>query len=87
MALEVKTVGASGQISLGKRNAGRIVSLEEIEEGVWLIKAARLIPENELWLHTPAARARLDRGIAWAERNPPKGSNLKALERRLRRRR
>jgi hypothetical protein len=54
MAVQVKTIGSSGQISLGKENAGRPVTVEEIEAGVWLIKSAQVIPENEMWLHSPA---------------------------------
>ena len=87
MAVEVKTVGSSGQISLGKQNAGRTVTLEELEEGVWLIKAARIIPENELWLHRPAASKTLARAIDWAEKHAPRASRLDALERRIAKRR
>jgi hypothetical protein len=32
MAVVIKTVGASGQISLGKKYAGRTVIIEQIEE-------------------------------------------------------
>jgi hypothetical protein len=42
MAFEIKTIGASGQISLGKQYAGRTVTVEQVEDGVWLIKSARL---------------------------------------------
>jgi len=83
MAREVKTIGSSGQISLGKQHAGRTVRVEQVEEGVWLIKVARVIPENELWLHTPSASARLDRAVEWAERNPPAKSDLARLGRKL----
>ncbi len=82
----VKTVGSSRQISLGKQHAGRTVTVEEVDEGVWLIKASRIIPESELWLHTPAARDTLKRAAAWAEKNPPKASGLDRLERKLLRR-
>jgi hypothetical protein len=87
MAIDVKTIGSSGQISLGKEYAGRTVAVEEIEQGVWLIKSARVIPENELWLHTPSASRKISRATEWAEQNPPKESNLDTIERKLRRRR
>jgi hypothetical protein len=83
----VKTIGSSGQISLGKQYAGRTVTVEEVEEGVWLIKAARVIPESELWLHTSPGREKLTQAIEWAAQNPPRASNLRALEHRLSRRR
>lgn len=81
--MEVKTIGSSGQISFGKQHAGRTVTVDQIEDGVWLVKTARVIPENELWLHTPSARTTLDRAIEWAEHNAPKRSNLDRLERKL----
>jgi hypothetical protein len=46
-----KTIGSSGQISLGKKFAGQTVMLSELDPGVWLIKIGRFIPENEKWLH------------------------------------
>jgi len=85
--MEVKTIGSSGQISLGKQYAGRTVTVELVDEGVWIVKTARVIPENEMWLHTPAARDALTRGIQWAEKNPPKESQLEPLERKIRKRR
>jgi hypothetical protein len=76
----VKTVGSSGQISLGKKFAGQTVLLDEIDTGVWIIKLGRFIPENEKWLHTPEIQAELDEAIAWAEEHPPKETNLHKLE-------
>jgi len=87
MAVQVKTIGSSGQISLGKEHAGRPVTVEEIEAGVWLIKSAQVIPENEMWLHSSEVRDTLSRAIAWAEKHPPTASDLKVLERKIRRKR
>jgi hypothetical protein len=87
MAFEVKTVGASGQISLGKQYAGRTVTVEQVEDGVWVIKSARVIPDNELWLHEPNVAKKLDSAIRWADENPPRESDLKPLERKLKRHR
>lgn len=36
--IRVKITGANGQISLGKRYAGRQVLIEEQEPGVWLAR-------------------------------------------------
>ena len=87
MQVEIKTIGSSGQLSLGKEHAGRTVTVENVEEGVWLIRTARVIPENEMWLHTPRMRKSLDRAVAWAEKNRPKSTDLGAMERKLKRRR
>ncbi len=75
----VKVVGASGQISLGKEFAGRQVLVEEREPGVWLVRTALVIPENEAWLHTPQTRQDLREALAWAQANPPAGSDPDAL--------
>jgi len=82
--VEIKTIGNSGQISLGKEYAGRTVMVEEIESGVWMIRTARVIPDNELWLHTPEARESLDKALEWSERTPRAQSDLKSLTRKLR---
>ena len=79
----IKTVGNSGQISLGKKFAGQTVMLHEIDTGVWIIKLGRFIPDNEKWLHRPDVQTELNEAIAWAEKNPPEDTNLEELEARI----
>lgn len=62
----VKVVGTNGQISLGKQFAGRQVLVEEREPGVWIIRTATVIPDNERWLHEPQAAADLKAAMAWS---------------------
>jgi len=81
----IKTVGSSGQISLGKKFAGQTVMLDELEAGVWIVKLGRFIPNNEKWLHGPDFKAELNEAIAWAEKNPPEITNLEDLEDRIKR--
>jgi len=69
-AASVKVVEANGQISLGKQFAGRQVLIEEQEAGVWLIRTATVIPDNECWLHAPQAAADLARAMAWSQQQP-----------------
>jgi hypothetical protein len=74
MKVSVKVVGASGQISLGKEYAGRQVLVEEAEPGVWMVRTAAVIPDNERWLHAPEVAVGLSRSPAWAteiRRGPP----------------
>ena len=78
----IKTVGSSGQISLGKKFAGQTVILDELEAGVWIVKVGRFIPNNEKWLHGPEVQAELNEAITWAEENPPKDTDLDELETR-----
>ena len=62
----VKVVGANGQISLGKQYAGRQVLVEEYEPGVWLVRTATVVPDNERWLHAPQTAADLQTAMAWS---------------------
>jgi threonine dehydratase len=70
----VKVVGANGQISLGKQFAGRQVLVEEREAGVWLVRTAMVVPDNERWLHEPTAAAAMAKAMAWADKNSPSDS-------------
>jgi hypothetical protein len=75
----VKTIGANGQISLGKQYAGRHVLVYEQEPGVWLVKTATVIPDNERWLLDPKAVRDYQEGVAWAETHPASGENFEAV--------
>lgn len=80
----VKVVGANGTISLGKQYAGRQVLLEEQEPGVWLVRTATVIPDNERWLHQPQAAESVREALAWAQANPARDDDHEALLKRLR---
>ena len=79
----VKVVGANGQISLGKQFAGRQVLVEEREPGVWMVRTATVIPDNERWLHEPQAAADLRSALAWAADKPATDSNTEDLMKQL----
>lgn len=80
----VKLVGANGQISLGKQYAGRQVLVEEQEAGVWLVRTATVIPDNERWLHTPQAAAGLAEALDWVRTHPASDAETDALLEQLR---
>jgi hypothetical protein len=80
---QVKVVGVNGQISLGKQYAGRQVLIEESEVGVWLIRTATVIPDNERWLHTPENIANLTKAEQWAVDNPVRTDNADEVLQRL----
>ena len=79
----VKVVGANGQISLGKQFAGRQVLVEEHEPGVWMVRTATVMPDNERWLNEPQAAVDLQSALAWAAATPASDSNTDALMKRL----
>ena len=76
----VKSIGISGQISLGKEHAGRKVLVENPEPGVWVIRTATIITDNERWLHEPTVKKNIRQALAWASKNPAKESNLADLK-------
>lgn len=69
----VQIAGANGQISLGKQFAGRHVLVEQREPGVWMVRLATGVPDNERWLYSPKAAADLQAALAWAAAHPAKG--------------
>lgn len=79
----VKVVGSNGQISLGKQYAGRQVLVEEREPGVWLVRTATVIPDNEHWLHESPAAADLHAAMAWAVTHPASDSETEDTLTRL----
>ena len=74
--VSVKVVGTNGQISLGKQFAGRQVLVEEQEPGVWLVRTATVIPDNERWLHAPGAVDDLAKALAWAGTHAPSDASV-----------
>lgn len=80
----VKLVGTNGQISLGKQYAGRQVLVEEQEAGVWLVRTATVVPDNERWLHAPQATASLNEALDWAQTHPASDAQTDTLLQRLR---
>ena len=79
----VKVIGANGQISLGKQYAGRQVLVEEQEPGVWLVRTATVIPDNERWLHQSKTATDLQNALSWAQANSPTDTNVDTLLEKL----
>ncbi|SHH04187.1 hypothetical protein [Pollutimonas bauzanensis] len=80
----VKLVGANGQISLGKQFAGRQVLVEEQGPGVWLVRTATVIPDNERWLHSEQTAGALRVALDWAQTHPARDDTADDLLKRLR---
>ena len=79
----VKVIGSNGQISLGKQFAGRQVLIEEQEPGVWLVRTAAVIPDNERWLHEGQAAADLQRTMTWSAGHPAQDDDTETQLKRL----
>jgi hypothetical protein len=74
-AAEIKVVGKSGQISLGKRYAGKTLQLQYLEDGSLLLRAVAMVPESQLWTLEEPHRSKIARGLAWAGQTQPRESD------------
>ena len=77
--MEIKTVGKSGQISLGKGFAGKTLRLQRQSDGSILLTPVAMIPESQLWTLQEPHRTSIERGLAWAAANPPSETDLDEL--------
>jgi hypothetical protein len=77
--VEIKVVGKSGQISLGKSYAGKTLRLERRKDGTMILTAVAVIPESQLWTLEEPHRSRIERGLAWAAETEPRETELERL--------
>jgi hypothetical protein len=70
MAMDLKIVGKSGKISIGKSMAGMGFIMEVLPGGDILLNHAVVVPSNERWLHEPAMKKKLARADEWMRNNP-----------------
>ncbi len=83
---EIKVVGKSGQISLGKSYAGKTLKLQRREDGSILITRVAMVPESQLWTLQEPDRSRIARGLAWAAETAPAETDMNVLVKRPMRR-
>lgn len=67
----IRIIGDNGQISLGKKFAGKMVSIDQIDSGTWMIKAGEFIPDSQAWLYKDGNLEKMERAIEWASKTPP----------------
>src|ERR1700680_2657875 len=79
---EIKSVGKSGQISLGKRYAGKMFSVRHQPDGSLLLTAVAMVPESQLWTLREPDRGAIVRGMTWAASAPPSEPDLDDLSAR-----
>jgi hypothetical protein len=76
---EIKVVGKSGQISLGKRYAGKTLRLERFDDGRIVLTTVRMVPESQLWTLEESHRSLIERALAWAAETKPRETDIDAL--------
>lgn len=78
---DIKRVGKSGQISVGKQYAGRYFREEVRKDGAIVLTPVAVLPESH-W--TVRDRAKIVEALEWASKTPPRESNLDQLVERAR---
>jgi len=75
----VKRVGQSGQISVGRELAGKLLRFEQLEDGRLLLTPVVDVPESQMWTLSEPNKSRIERGLTWASKTPAKETDLSAL--------
>ncbi|WP_017442296.1 hypothetical protein [Rickettsia gravesii] len=65
----IKHIGNNGQISLGKKYAGKQIQVLTLSDGTIIIKPGKFILDNEMWLYRNNNNEMLDKAIGWTEKN------------------
>jgi hypothetical protein len=79
MQPDIKRVGQSGQITVGRRLAGKLLRVEELEDGRLLLTPVVDVPESQLWTLQEPHKSRIERGLVWAAKTPAKKTDLTKL--------
>ena len=79
---EIKVVGKSGQISLGKGYAGKTLRVERHDDGSIVLTAVAMVPETQLWTVDEPHLSRIARGLSWAAENKARETEIDSLVRR-----
>ena len=66
---QVKVIGGNGQLSLGKEFAGKMVLVDQLDSGTWIIKKGGFVPDAEKWLYHGQNLDKLNNALDWAEKN------------------
>ena len=76
---EIKRVGSSGQFTLGKEYAGKLMRVEKLEEGGFKLTPVVDVPESEAWIFEEPNFGRIKRALAWMDANPARETDLDAF--------
>ncbi len=73
---DIRRVGQSGQISLGKQFAGQYFREERREDGSIVLVPVAVVPKSH-W--SVRDQAKIRKALAWAAENPPRETDLDQL--------
>lgn len=74
----MKRVGETGQVSVGKSLAGKLVRVQPTQEGVFLRFVVDIAEKDAWWAQEPH-QSQLQAALAWAAKNPPAETDQGAL--------
>ncbi len=77
--VELKRIGQSGQLTLGKQYAGKLLRVEKLEDGRFILTPVVDVPESQLWTLQEPHKSRIQRGLEWAENSEPTETDVDAL--------
>lgn len=75
----LKLIGGSGQLSLGKKFAGKYFELEHLEDGSVMLRPMAVVPESQAWLHTATMAKKIKKAKEWAAKTPAAETELDAF--------
>ncbi len=82
--LVVKQINQRGQVSIGKKYAGKKVQIDEYPDGSLILKPVEIVSEFELQLlKNRTFQDRLDAFDRWESENKPAESDLSIVEKNL----
>lgn len=77
--MEIRKVSSKSQVTLPKEFVGKLVSIENLSEGVIQIKTGEFVPNSERIFHTEQYRRRLKKFDKWMDKHDPEESSLEEL--------
>lgn len=82
-SMKLLKVPENGQISIGKKWAGREVKLEIVSDNEIKIVSGIFIPDHQKTFYTPEAQKQLEEFNQWEATHPPKDTDLEVLRKKL----
>ncbi len=75
---EVKRIGETGQVSVGKSLAGKLVRVEPSPDGI-MLRFVVDVPEKDAWWLQEPWKSKLQDALSWAAKHPAQETDLDAL--------
>ena len=82
-ARKLLIVPTNGQISIGKKWAGKEIVIEEINETEIHISSGTFIPDSDATFFTKDAKMQLEDFDKWSSKTPAKKTDLKKLRAKI----